>query len=365
MLKLSRISWSISLVLLCGFGLIGCGEKAGVKTGGDAAALTTLEGVEGCEGAVLPDLKTIETGTYTPLSRPLFIYVSTKALQKPEVAGFVKTVLNEAQDRVEKASFIKLNSEVLKAQQEKLNKAIADVVIPEKMESGTVVIDGSSTVFPFSVTAAELFQKMHDNKVHVNIGKKGTGGGLEKFCVGETDICNASRMMKPAEAEKAKANGIEYIDFTVCIDGITVCVNPKNDWCHCLSAEQLKALWEPNSKIEKWSDLNPKWPDSKIKLYGPDSDSGTFDFFTEVVVGKARSSRSDYTASAEDNVLVKGISGDKNALGYFGFSYYDKNRKTLKALGVKPAAKKTDGKKTDEKKTSVEPQAKKAAEEKK
>jgi phosphate transport system substrate-binding protein len=242
-----RISWTISLAMLFAFGLVGCNEKKGGTTGGAADSRTTLEGVEGCEGAILPDAKTIETGTYKPLSRPLFIYVNSKALQKPEVAGYVKTLLNQAQEQVEHAGFVKLNPTVLKAQQDKLAAAIGKLGIPEKVE-GTISVDGSSTVQPFSTIAAEIFEKANDKKVRVQVGSKGTGGGMERFCVGETDICNASRIMKPSEAAKAKSNGIEYTEFTICIDGISVCVSKKNDWCDCLSVEQLKALWEPESR---------------------------------------------------------------------------------------------------------------------
>jgi phosphate transport system substrate-binding protein len=350
MLLGNQMSRALFLVMLCAVGVLGCARKesASGKTGQPTP--TSLVGVEGCEGAILPTLETIEKGEYSPLARPLFVYVNSKSLQKPEVAGYLKTLLNEAQDKVEKSGFIKLNPKVLKEQQDKLNAAIAEVKFPEKLETGTVVVDGSSTVFPFSVSAAELFQKEHDNKVHVNVGKKGTGGGLKRFCAGETDISNASRPILPAEVTKAKDNGVEFIEFTVCIDGISVCVNSANDWCHCLSVEQLKSIWAPDSTITKWSDLDPTWPDAEIKLYGPDTDSGTFDYFTEVIVGKLKSSRSKYTASSEDNVLVKGISGDKHSLGYFGFSYYDKNRKTLKALGIKPAVKKADDKHAAEKK---------------
>lgn len=334
-------SVGLTLVLLL---LASCTESkkpAAGPTGGaaGAAAAKSLASVPGCEGAVLPNLETIESGAYSPLSRPLFVYVNTKALKKPEVAAYVKVLLGAAQDKVEKAGFIKLKDSLLKEQQAKLEAAIADVVIPEKITSGSVSVNGSSTVYPFSAVAAELFEKANDSKVHVTVGKKGTGGGFEKFSIGETDISNASREIKASEIEKCKANNVEYIELSVCIDGLTVCVNPANTWCSCLTVEQLKALWEPGSKVKKWSELNPAWPAENIGLYGPDTDSGTFDYFTEVIVGKAKSSRSDYTQSSEDNVLVKGIAGDKYALGYFGYSYYDKNRKKLNAVGIIPAAK--------------------------
>ena len=338
-------SWSKLVgTVLVGFALIGCTESkpgGGAKTTGGTAAPVeaSLEGVAGCEGAVLPTQETIEKGEYTPLSRPLFVYVNVEAMKKPEVAGYVKMLLGKAQDHVEKAGFVKLKAETLKAQQVKLDEALQGITIPEKLTSGTVSVNGSSTVFPFSVVGAELFERANDGKVRVTVGKKGTGGGFEKFCIGETDINNASRPIKSAEIEKCQANNVKYLELSVCIDGLSVCVNPKNTWCSCLTVEQLKALWEPESKIQKWSELNPAWPDKKIALYGADTDSGTFDSFTESIVGKPKSSRADYTQSSEDNVLVVGVASDEYALGYFGYSYYDKNRKKLKVLGIVPAAK--------------------------
>lgn len=344
--------WSqwAGLVLVLSLTIAGCAESkkpgtTGGATGGSAGATATKEGADvasvanlpGCAGAVLPSLVTIEKGEYVPLSRPLFVYVNKKALKKPEVAGYVKVLLGKAQDYVEKAGFIKLKESLLKEQQAKLDAEIADVKIPEKITEGSVSANGSSTVFPFSVVAAELFEKANEN-VRVTVGKKGTGGGFEKFCIGETDISNASRPIKQSEIDKCAKNKVEFIELTVCIDGLTVCVNPANDWCNCLTVEQLNALWEPESKIKKWKELNPAWPDVDIELFGADTDSGTFDYFTEVIVGKSKSSRSDYTASSEDNQLVIGISTNKHALGYFGYSYYDKNRKKLKAVGIIPAA---------------------------
>lgn len=352
----SRVALGFMFVL----SLSGCVEKkAGPAAGSEQPAMSTLPG---CDGAVLPDLKTIESGEYSPLSRPLFLYVNKTALKKPEVAAYLKVALNQAQEQIEGSGFIKLNPKVLKEQQDKLNEAIAGVTIPEKLESGNVAVDGSSTVFPFSVVAAELFQKAHDDKVNVTVGKKGTGGGFERFCAGETDISNASRPIKDSEVKKATEHGVEFLELSVCIDGLSVCVNPRNDWCYCLSVEQLKKLWEPGSKIKKWNELDPSWPDAEIKLYGADADSGTFDYFTEVIVGKSKSSRSDYTPSSEDNVLVKGVTGDKYALGYFGYSYYDKNRKQLRAVGIKPAGKNAEAKpvaaaKADEKSSDKDAKA--------
>ncbi|MCA9116178.1 MAG: PstS family phosphate ABC transporter substrate-binding protein [Planctomycetaceae bacterium] len=201
--------------------------------------------------------------------------------------------------------------------------------------TGTVMIDGSSTVFPISQAVAEEFQKVQP-KIKVVVGTSGTGGGFDKFIKGETDINDASRPIKKSEIASCREKGIEFIELKVAIDGLSVMVNPANDWCDALTVAQLKSIWEPGSSIQKWSDLNSEWPDEPIKLYGPDTDSGTFDYFTEAVVGKGGASRSDYTPSTDDNVLVRGISGDKYSLGYFGYAYYIENKEKLKVLGIAP-----------------------------
>lgn len=201
---------------------------------------------------------------------------------------------------------------------------------------GSIKINGSSTVYLITQAVAEEF--MGENPgVQIEVGRSGTGGGFKEFVKGGTDINDSSRTISEKEVEQCKTNGVEYLELKVAIDGLTVVVNPKNDWCECLTVEQLKSLWEPDSKVKKWNQLNPDWPDEDIRLYGADSDSGTFDYFTEAIVGKAKSSRTDYTASADDNVLVVGVEGDKYALGYFGFAYYVENQKKLKAVGVAPA----------------------------
>lgn len=198
---------------------------------------------------------------------------------------------------------------------------------------GNIKIDGSSTVFPISEAVAEEFQKANP-KVRVTVGVSGTGGGFKKFVAGETDINDSSRGIKPDEMAKATENKIEFIEIMIGYDGLSVVVNPKNTWAKSITMDQLKKLWEPNSKVATWKDLDPSWPDKKIKLYGPGTDSGTFDYFTEEVVGKAKSSRADYTASEDDNALVTGIAGDENALGYFGFAYYQENKTKIKDLPV-------------------------------
>ena len=203
----------------------------------------------------------------------------------------------------------------------------------EAGESRTIEIDGSSTVFPVSEAVAEEFGKMHPD-VRVNVGVSGTGGGFKRFTTGETDISDASRPIREEEATAAAENGIEYIQLKVGTDGLSVMVNPRNDFAACLTTAELKAIWEPGSTIDNWSQVRAGFPDRPLRLYGPDSDSGTFDYFTEEINGEAQASRSDYTASADDNVLVTGIGGDRNALGYFGYAYYAENADKLKLVAI-------------------------------
>ncbi len=198
---------------------------------------------------------------------------------------------------------------------------------------GTIEIDGSSTVFPVSEAVAEEFHKLHP-RVQVNVGVSGTGGGFKRFVVGETDISDASRPIKAKESDAAVENGIEYIELEVGTDGLSVMVSPSNDFVECLTVDELKRVWEPGSTVKTWQDVRAEWPADKMRLYGPDTDSGTFDYFTEEIVGEARASRSDYTASADDNVLVRGIGGDRSAMGYFGYAYYAENQDKLKVVAV-------------------------------
>ena len=199
-----------------------------------------------------------------------------------------------------------------------------------------VKVDGSSTVFPVTEAVAEEFQKSKKQAIKVTVGISGTGGGFKKFCRGETDISNASRPILKAEmAECAKA-GIEYIELPVAFDALTVVINPKNSFIKQLTVAELKKMWEPGAQktVMKWKDVNADWPDQPMKLFGPGADSGTFDYFTEAVVGKSKSSRGDFTASEDDNVLVQGVSRDVNGLGYFGFAYYVENKDKLKAVPI-------------------------------
>jgi phosphate transport system substrate-binding protein len=199
-----------------------------------------------------------------------------------------------------------------------------------------VKLDGSSTVFPISEAAGEEFQKAKKGAVNVTIGISGTGGGFKKFCRGETDIQDASRPIMKDEIEICSKAGIEYFELPIAFDAITLAVSTKNTWLKSMSVDELKTIWEPTAqtKIIKWKQVRADWPDEAIRLFGAGSDSGTFDYFTEAIVGKAKSSRGDYTASEDDNTLVQGISGDKAAIGYIPFSYYEANQKRLRAVAI-------------------------------
>lgn len=211
---------------------------------------------------------------------------------------------------------------------------IGPIYAVDRKLSGSVKIDGSSTVYPVAEGLAEEFQ-IQNPRVRVTVGLSGTGGGFKKFVTGETDVSNASRHISKKESELAKKNGVKYYPFPVSYDGISVVVHPSNNFVKELSFAQLKKLWEPGSKVNTWKDLNPEWPNRKIKLYGPGADSGTFDFFTEAVVGESRQSRADYVSSEDDNVVVRGISSDRDALGYFGFAYYAENKNKVKPIAIK------------------------------
>ena len=201
--------------------------------------------------------------------------------------------------------------------------------------SGTVKIDGSSTVFPISEAVAEEFGKKHGG-VKVTVGTSGTGGGFKKFCAGEIDVSDASRPIKPTEVELCAKNGLEYVELPISYDGLAILVNPKNDWANDITKEELKKIWAPEAKevVMKWSDVRTGWPDRPLRLFGPGVDSGTYDYFTEAIVGKEHSSRPDFQASEDDNVLVQGIAGDEGALGFFGLAYYEENKAKLKLVPV-------------------------------
>jgi phosphate transport system substrate-binding protein len=214
--------------------------------------------------------------------------------------------------------------------------ALGVAALAAPVHAQLVKIDGSSTVFPVTEAVAEDFQKAKKGAVKVTVGISGTGGGFKKFCRGETDISNASRPILKAEmAECAKA-GIDYYELPVAFDALTVVINPKNSFVKQLTLAEMKRMWEPaaQGRVTRWNQVNPAWPDAPMKLFGPGADSGTFDYFTEAVVGKSKSSRGDFTASEDDNVLVQGVSRDVNGLGYFGYAYYIENKDKLKAVPI-------------------------------
>jgi phosphate transport system substrate-binding protein len=210
------------------------------------------------------------------------------------------------------------------------------VAVQSVAAQGVVKIDGSSTVYPITEGIAEDFQKAKKNAIKVTVGISGTGGGFKKFCRGETDISNASRPILTKEMADCRAAGIEYFELPVAFDALTVVVNPKNSFLKEISIAELKAMWEPaaQGKVTRWNQVNPAWPDAPLKLFGAGADSGTFDYFTEAVTGKSKSSRGDFTASEDDNVLVQGVSQDANALAFFGYAYYAENMKRLRAVPI-------------------------------
>ncbi|MEB3357447.1 MAG: PstS family phosphate ABC transporter substrate-binding protein [Synechococcales bacterium] len=209
----------------------------------------------------------------------------------------------------------------------------------------SIAIDGSSTVYPITEAMAEEFIGANPG-TNISVGVSGTGGGFSKFCAGETDISNASRPIKPEEMQACADAGIEYIEIPVAYDAVTVVIHPENDWATAMTVEQLAAIWSPDAQgVNNWSAIDPSWPDRPLALFGPGTDSGTFDYFTDEIVGEEGSSRSDYTASEDDNILVIGVEGDVNALGYFGYAYYVENQDRLQSVainGVKPSPETVD-----------------------
>jgi phosphate transport system substrate-binding protein len=203
-------------------------------------------------------------------------------------------------------------------------------------QASVIKIDGSSTVYPATEAVAEEFQKSKSGGVRITVGISGTGGGFKKFCRGEIDVADASRPILKEEMEEARKNGVEYVELPICFDALTVAVNPQNDWCDSITVAELKKIWEPaaQGEITHWNHVRPGWPNEKIVLFGAGSDSGTFDYFTEAIVGKAKSSRGDFTASEDDNVLVQGIEGSKYSLGYIPYAYFEPHKARMKAVAV-------------------------------
>lgn len=204
-----------------------------------------------------------------------------------------------------------------------------------KNDAGSITVDGSSTVYPATEAIAEEFRSVSP-KTMVTIGVSGTGGGFQKFGRGEVDIANASRPIKAEEAAVAETNGMDFVELEVAYDGLAVVVNPENDWVTSFTVEELRKIWEPAAQgtITHWNQINPDWPDEEIHLFGPGVASGTFDYFTEAIVGESGTSRGDYTASEDDNVLVQGVSGDKFGLGFFGLAYFEANQDKLKLVPI-------------------------------
>jgi phosphate transport system substrate-binding protein len=203
--------------------------------------------------------------------------------------------------------------------------------------AGAVEIDGSSTVFPIAEAVGEEFQ-IANPEVRVTVGFSGTGGGFERFCAGETDMSNASRPIDDEEREACAAAGVEFTELEVAWDGLSVIANPANDFVTCLTTAELRRIWEPGSTVRTWRDVRPEWPSEAIRLYGPGTDSGTFDYFTEVINGETGASRPDYQASEDDNILVQGVVGDRYSLGYFGYAYYTESADRLKLVQVDSGA---------------------------
>lgn len=296
---------------------------------------------ESPEGAILPTIETIQTGTYRPLSRPLYLYVNVGTLERPAVRAFLQYYFSEeGQELVADVGYIKLPPDEYQRQLKTLNDAIQKVApnAPEldlKSLTGEVIVDGSSTVAPVSTAVSEEFFRICP-KVRVPVGTSGTGGGFKKFYAGEIAICDASRPISESELELCKEANIEVLELTIGLDGVVIAVNPKNKWVDGLTTEDLHKIWHADSTVQKWSDLNPSFPDAPIKLFGPDTDSGTFEYFTEEICREKGASRSDYQQSSDDNFLVSGIMNDPLSLGYFGFAYYAENQNKLKALAIAP-----------------------------
>jgi phosphate transport system substrate-binding protein len=205
-----------------------------------------------------------------------------------------------------------------------------------KRLSGSIVADGSSTVGPYTTATAELFRRAGATNVRITVGISGTGGGFSRFCRGETDLSDASRPMRLTEAKLCQDNNVvPWNAFTVANDALTVVVNKQNTWVRCLSVAELKKIWEPGSQVDNWSEVRAGFPDVPLRLFGPGTDSGTFEYFTEAINGRARASRTDYQASEDDNVLVRGVSGDRGGMGYFGYSYFVENKTTLNAVQIR------------------------------
>ena len=331
----------------------------------DRLKLLSIDGGSGC---ITPTEETINNGTYSPLSRPLFIYVSADALNEEHIRAFVEFYLDSANrnlisetgyipfpDNVYELALSKFLSAMTGAAfggDDRMHGTVEEVLLmsmgmmeaPAMMDlsslEGNIDIDGSSTVFPITEAMAEEFGNATDGKVRITVGVSGTGGGFKKFCAGETIISDASRPIEQSEVDLCAEAGIEYIELPVAIDGLGVMVNPANDFVECMTVDELHTIWKPEAEegeaeeVTRWNQVRATWPDEEIRLYAPGTDSGTFDYFTEVINGGGGASRGDFLPSEDDNVLVTGIAGDRGSLGYFGYAYYAENADRLKLVGV-------------------------------
>ena len=323
-----------------------------------------LVAIDGGNGCITPTDETINNGTYSPLSRPLFIYVAADALDQPHVKAFVEFYLDFAnRDLISDTGYIPFPDTIygmalgkfqagttgaafggdarLHGTVEEVLRASAEpgaTSAPAMIDdlSGDISVDGSSTVFPITEAMAEEFGIATDGNVRITVGVSGTGGGFKKFCAGETHISDASRPIKQSEIDLCAEAGIEFIELPVAIDGLSVMVNPANDFVECMTVDELHTLWAPEAEdvVTKWSQVRAGWPEEDIRLYAPGVDSGTFDYFTETVNGESQASRGDFLPSEDDNVLVTGIAGDRGALGYFGYAYYAENADRLKLVAI-------------------------------
>ena len=326
-----------------------------------------LVAIDGGDGCVLPTEETINNGSYSPLSRPLFIYVSKAALEQEHVRAFIEFYLDPGNRTfISETGYIPFPDSIYALAQEKflsgnttlgfggddrfhgtveevlkmsmgLMEAPGQAMMVDLSSlEGDINIDGSSTVFPITEAMAEEFGNATDGNVRITVGVSGTGGGFKKFCAGETHISDASRPIKQSEVDLCVEGGVDYVEIPVAIDGLSVMVNPANDFVECMTVDELHTIWRPEAEevINKWNQVRPEWPDQDIGLYAPGVDSGTFDYFTETVNGESQASRADFLPSEDDNVLVTGIAGDRGALGYFGYAYYAENAERLKLVAI-------------------------------
>ena len=327
--------------------------------------------IDGGAGCVTPTDEVINNGAYAPLSRPLFIYVRADAAGNPHIAEFVRYFLSkEGQGLAAEVGYIPYPQPVYDLALAKFENGTSGTVFGGEnprhgsvedilagrgstakdegdttMEmptvdypslKGDIEVDGSSTVFPITEAVAEEFGYLTEGNVRVTVGVSGTGGGFKKFCNGETQISDASRPIKASEVQLCADAGLDYIEIPVAIDGLTVIVNKDNTWAQCMTVDELHTMWAPESEdvITKWNQVRPDWPDDDMEMYAPGVDSGTFDYFTETVNGDGGASRGDFTASEDDNLIIQGVSGGKNGVGYLGYSYYIENAEKLNAVAI-------------------------------